>query len=280
MKRSVTDLAMFGNAYWKMSHGANGQVNNLECIDPTMVSVYFTDQGHKRYTYRAKEYNDNEIIHLRLNEIPGQVLGVGPLQQHREFFKNALELGQYNNDILSNGVPLGFLKTEKFLNGEQAEEYSKRWHSITQDGSIPTLGQDVDFKTVGMSPKDLLLVEQLNYMERVIAVSFGVPPAMLEVPVSGTSLTYQTRKDLEEVLYRQGIATYLDEIQSAFNKALPRGTHVKFDLSSRLQPSDRERYENYKTALEAGFMTVEEVRDKEGLKGNIEGSATGTQPAT
>lgn len=277
IKRTVTDLAMYGNAFWRMSKSSNGQVNGLQALEPDHVHVHFTKAGIKRYTYSNKEYTDNDIAHLRLNEIPGEVLGVGPLQMHKEFFTNALELTHYNNAVLENGVPLGFLKTDKILTSEQADSYSNRWMEVTQTGKIPTLGQDLDFRGVSMSPKDLLLVEQLNYIERVIAVSFGVPPAMLEVPVSGTSLTYQTRKDLEETLYRLGISAYLGEIESGFNKALPRGSYVKFDIASRLKPSETERYSNYSTALEQGFMTINEVRELEGLPQLNEGStAAGT----
>jgi len=44
---------------------------------------------------------------------------------------------------------------------------------------------------------------------------------------------------------------------------------VKFDLSEFLATDTESRYNAYQTALDAGFLTVDEVRQSEGLPTDI-----------
>ena len=56
-----------------------------------------------------------------------------------------------------------------------------------------------------------------------------------------------------------------DEIEEIFNRLLPRGRTAKFDWDSSQRANMSDRYTAYKTAIEAGFLTVDDVRRKEGL---------------
>ena len=59
--------------------------------------------------------------------------------------------------------------------------------------------------------------------------------------------------------------TYLRRIERAFTKLLPRGMSCQFDLTDFLKADDGTRYTALKTAIDAGILTVEEVRASEDL---------------
>jgi phage portal protein BeeE len=49
-------------------------------------------------------------------------------------------------------------------------------------------------------------------------------------------------------------------IEGVLSAELPRGTNLKIALDGLLRADTKSRYEGYKIAIEAGFMTVDEVR--------------------
>jgi phage portal protein BeeE len=58
---------------------------------------------------------------------------------------------------------------------------------------------------------------------------------------------------------------YTDAITDALSNCLPRGNRVEFDFEHLFKADVAARYNYYKVAIDAGILTPEEVRTKEGL---------------
>jgi phage portal protein BeeE len=58
---------------------------------------------------------------------------------------------------------------------------------------------------------------------------------------------------------------YTDAITDALSNCLPRGTRVEFDYQHLFRADVATRYNYYSTAIAAGILTAEEVREREGL---------------
>ena len=67
------------------------------------------------------------------------------------------------------------------------------------------------------------------------------------------------------MFYRHTLMAYTDAISDALSECLPRGTRTEFNFEGLFRADQANRFDMWKTAIEAGFMTVEEVRVKEGL---------------
>lgn len=52
-------------------------------------------------------------------------------------------------------------------------------------------------------------------------------------------------------------------IQEVLGAALPRGQFVRINTGALLRSDLKGRYESYKIALDAGFLTLDEVRELE-----------------
>jgi phage portal protein BeeE len=94
---------------------------------------------------------------------------------------------------------------------------------------------------------------------------FGVPGNYLGLANETSGLAYTNTNDDRRKLYEDGLQQYIVRIEQAITDLLPRGQEAKFNLTAFLRPDDKTRYEGYKVALEAGFLTVNEVREFEGL---------------
>ena len=82
---------------------------------------------------------------------------------------------------------------------------------------------------------------------------------------SGNSLTYSnvTQDSIQFVRYT--LRPWLSRVEQAVSTLLPRGQEARFVLDDLLRADTGERFNAYKTAIDAGFMTVDEVRTLEDL---------------
>ena len=272
MELTVTSLATNGNAFWRIYRNARNEVISLVHLDPAQVAVSHKN-GQIEYTYDGKVYNTSQIKHLALLRLPNQLRGVGPIQASRYALEGMLALQGYQNEFfLGKGVPQGILKTEQPLNGSMADEYEARWNAKLKaaadnnNAPIVVLGNGVDYKPILISPKDAMYLDIAQFSVSEVSRMFGIPPHYLGAGIDGSSLTYTTAVDLDIAYLRYGLSQYLIEIEDAITALLPRGTTFKMDTNSLLRTNDKSRYEAYKIAIDAGILTVDEVREREGLE--------------
>lgn len=268
--QTVTSLALEGNAFWFKNYGSNGQVNNLTILPASAVSVTYKD-AHDitkgvEYSYLGKTFENREIEHLKLFQKTGNLRGIAPIQAARADVAAALDLRDYaKNWFSSAGVPTGILKTNQALNAEQADTVTNNWHNKQQNRQIAVLGNGFDYQQVALSPRDALFTEIVEQNTVSIARLFGIPARLLITTVPGGSDTYTNLQDENQVFYRTTLMGYTDAITDAFSNCLPRGTRVEFDFQHLFRADVETRYNYYAAGIAAGFLSAEEVREKEGL---------------
>jgi HK97 family phage portal protein len=271
--QTVTDLALEGNSYWLKNYGSNGQVNNLTILPASAVSPSYpkmkdgtTDYSQIVYDYLGKRYTKREIEHLRIFSKAGVLKGISPIESCRKDISAAIDLRDYaGNWFMAGGVPTGVLKTNAMLNKEDADVVTNNWHNKQQNRQIAVLGNGFEYQTIALSPKDALFTEVQDQQVQAVARLFGVPARLLLTSVPGASDTYTNLQDENQVFYRHTLMAYTDAITDALSNCLPRGNRVEFDFEHLFKADVAARYNYYKVAIEAGILSAEEVRTKEGL---------------
>jgi HK97 family phage portal protein len=271
--QTVTDLALEGNSYWLKNYGSNGQVNNLTILPASAVQPSYPkmadgtiDYSVIVYDYMGKRYTKREIEHLRIFSKAGVLKGVSPIESCRKDISAAIDLRDYaGNWFTAAGVPTGVLKTNAMLNKEDADQVTNNWHNKQQNRQIAVLGNGFEYQAIALSPKDALFTEVQDQQVQAVARLFGVPARLLLTSVPGASDTYTNLQDENQVFYRHTLMAYTDAITDALSNCLPRGNRVEFDFEHLFKADVAARYNYYKVAIEAGILTAEEVRTKEGL---------------
>lgn len=271
--QTVASLALEGNAYWFKNYGSNGQVNNLTILPASAVSPQYPkfkdgtpDYSRIVYNYLGKEYTKQEIEHLRIFSRAGQLVGVSPIESCRKDLSAAIDLRDYaGNWFTSAGVPTGVLKTNAMLSKADADEVTNNWHNKQQNRQVAVLGNGFEYQQIALSPRDALFTEVQDQQVQAVARLFGVPARLLLTSVPGASDTYTNLQDENQVFYRHTLMAYTDAITDALSNCLPRGNRVEFDFEHLFKADVAARYNYYKVAIEAGILTAEEVRTKEGL---------------
>jgi HK97 family phage portal protein len=271
MEMTVSSLALTGNAYWLVTRNAAGSINNIQVINPNLVTIEVDDKtGKKRFSYNQRFYSPKDMQHLMLMRIPGYEYGVGPIQKVRGELEVALDLRDYQGHwFTKSGVATGILKTDQPLSNEWADAYKARWEAVMNGvDRTAVLGNGLSYIPTYLNPKDAMFVEAINANLQQIARMFGIPASMLSLPIEGNSMTYSNVRDENEQFAKYTLSLYVNEIENAFSELLARGQEVKFDPSSLLRLNETERFANYAVAITNGWLSPDEVRAKEGIEGS------------
>jgi HK97 family phage portal protein len=206
------------------------------------------------------------IIHLR--GLPPYVdgHGRGVISEHGAALGLASTVSQYAAGVFTSGVPAGYLKsTAPSMTETDADALKARW--LAQHGggkrSIAILNATTDFHAVSISPVDAQLSSAREWSLRDVALAFGVPSYMLGVP--GDSSTYANVESRMIELRTFTLLPWERRIESTLDAQLPRGTGLRIRSDALLRADTASRYKSYKDALDAGWLTIDEVRALEDL---------------
>lgn len=271
LKRTVQSLATTGNAYWRVYFGADGKASSLEVLNPGAIRIAYDGAGRKTYEYngyrKPKTFQDNEVKHLKLMEPFGSDYGLGPIQAARAELQGHLDLRDYASQWFSNsGIPTGVLSTDNHLDATTADEYRKRWTELqASDRGVAVLGNGLSYSAVLLNPVDAQFIENQQFSTTQVARLFGIPANYLLAAVDGSAMTYSNMQDVDTAFVRYTLMEYIREIEEAFSDLLPRGTSARFKTEGLMRANTQTRYNYYGTAIDKGILTIDEVREMEGL---------------
>ena len=129
---------------------------------------------------------------------------------------------------------------------------------------IAVLNATTEFKPLQLDPQALQLTELLRMSAWEIALVYGIPPYKLGISM-GYSNTYANIESASIDYVQDALLPWARRLEAAFDAAFPRGTSLKLNLDGLRRADTKTRYDAYATGLEAGFLTVDEVRQREDL---------------
>jgi HK97 family phage portal protein len=264
---TLIHMAIFGNAYWHIRRGPRGIVN-ITNLHPQDVSVSTDETGKIYYLYKSKRYSSADIKHLKLYHSPSStsLLGEGPLQRHKSVLRSALDLHNYaDNWFRTAAVPTGTLTTSEFLSADVAKQNKDAFIASQQERSIAVLSSGLKYDSISLNPEQAQFLENQKFITRQIAMMFGVPTMYLGMGIEGQGMTYVNGNEDRAKLFQDGLQQYIVRIQQAITDLLPRGQYAEFNLTEFLRPNTKTRYESYAIGLSNNFLTVNEVREMEGM---------------
>ena len=264
--QTVVSLATDGNAFWYKEYDSRGNVNNLTILPAASVSVTWNEaQTAKIYDYAGRNIT-GRVEHLKLFSKVGDLRGLSPIGACYKDIAAALDLRDYAaNWFSSAGVPTGIIKSNRIITKDEAVEMTANWHNKQQNRQTAVLGSGDSYEIVQLSPKDALFTDVQTQAVQAVARLMGIPARLLLTSTPGGSDTYSNLSDENQTFYRHTLTNYTDAIADALSNCLPRGTRVDFNFESLFKADIAERFAYYKVGVDGGWLTVDEVRTKEGL---------------
>lgn len=274
-------LLMSGNAYIELIETQGAR--ELHTLRPDRVAVVTDSSGwpvalehregetKRRVMLGAEEAGG--ALHLRLFHPLDDHYGFPPLQAALMALDIHNSAGRWNKALLDNSArPSGALVYAPKEGGNLTEEQYDRLKTELEDGysgaraaGRPLLLEGgLDWKAMGLTPKDMDFIEAKNAACRDIALAFGVPPMVLGIPGDNTYSNYQ---EANRAFYRTTVLPLVT--RTAAEMAAWLGPRFGPDL--RLEP-DADRIDGLAAEREAlwarvgaaDFLTDDEKREAVG----------------
>jgi len=277
-------LLLAGNAYIERI-SASAQLTQLFALRPDRITVECDDDGWpSQYTYDVGSRKKHIAIGDALDG-PSPVLHLSqfhPLDDHYGFAPlhaalMALDIhnaaGRWNKALLDNAArPSGALvyapEDQTNLTDEQFDRLKREledgYSGALNAGRPLILEGGMDWRAMGLTPRDMDFIEAKNAASRDIALAFGVPPMLLGIPGDNTYANYA---EANRAFYRLTVIPLASRVAEAFAAWLssPTGERLRFECDLDGVPGLAVEREALWSRLEnAGFLTDAEKREAVG----------------
>ncbi len=289
-------LQISGNSYLEAVSVA-GEVKELYALRPDRMKVVPGPNGWPQaYEYTVGDRtvrfgNDGDdkagaILHMSLFHPTNDYYGMSPLEVAAIAIDIHNAAGSWNKSLLDNSArPSGALVFKgsggaSNLTEDQFErlksELENTYQGAANAGRPLLLEGGLDWKSMGLSPKDMDFIEAKHVAAREIALAFGVPPMLLGIPGDNTFSNYQ---EANKTFWRQTVIPLVGKTAKSLTRWLrPHfGSEIRlwYDLD-QIDALHVEREAKWNRIGAANFLTVNEKRASVGY-GPVKG---GDKPPT
>lgn len=271
-------VALRGNHYSYINRLSDGRIGELLPLHPDSVDPVEDSRGTIIDHYdvmdgdgRVQSIPRRDMLHVKAFSMDGKV-GISPLSAYALTIESAHLATSHERNIFRNSAqPSSLLLLPKGTSKPKREEFKEQWHEqYGGDNKFKTaiLTGQVEWKQLGLSNADAQLLELRRFHVEEIARIFRVPLVMLQH--EGKTSAYASAEQFFLSFLRYTLMPWMRRIeQSMETQLLPfnkRGrVIVRFNPEALLRGTSKERAAFYRMAIMDGWMTRNEVREKEDM---------------
>lgn len=270
-----------GNGYAYKVPGVGNRIQALIPMHPDRVKPRQRDDWTMEYEWtkpdgRTVTLKQDEVLHLYGLTLDG-ITGVTPLTYARETIGLSLSMDRHVGKVMKKGArAAGSLSTDKSLTekayGHLKESLEAFQSGGDQEGEVMILEEGLNYKNISLTPQDLEWIESRKLTRTEIGMFFGVPPHMYGDTEKSTSwgtgieqqsqgfVTYTLQDDL--TMWEEGITADL---------IAEPDVYAKFNLAGLIRGDLKSRTAAYQSGLQWGYLSPDEVREKEDMNPRTDG---------
>ena len=265
-----------GNGYAQIVRNNSGTPVQLLCIDPEKVTVVVNNNELFYQVNDGRVLDSADMLHIKTITDDG-ITGLSPIDQCAKALKWSESLEEFGSTFFSNGAkPSSILQTDRALSDTALQRlknsFNNNYGNLKNSNSTIVLEEGLSFKPISISPEQAQFLSSRQFSIEEVARIFNVPPHLLK-DLSKSSFNNIEMQSQEFVTYT--LMPYITRIEEEMNLKLFRTnelgkTFVEFNVNGLLRGDVKSRTEAYKTAITNGYMSINEVRQKENMN-SIEG---------
>src|SRR5512139_77011 len=272
----TSHVALWGNGYAEMQLDSAGRVVALWPLLPNETRITRDREGNLVYVTTVPGNGQqglpaDRVFHVRGLSMNGLV-GLSPIALARNAVGLALATEEFGGRWFGNGsLPGVVLKYPGNLSDEQYEAAQSSWQAahggLTNSHRVAILEGGIEAEKIGIPNDDAQFLETRKFQVREIARLFRVPPHLISDLEQATFSNIE-QQSLEFVIYTMmpWCSRWEQEIaRSVLLEAERREYFVEFLVDALLRGDTASRYAAYTSAINAGWITRNEVREKENM---------------
>lgn len=263
---------LWGNAYSVIERDSAGRVRGLWPLQPDRV-VIRRDGGGIHYEHHAPgremaRFPFEDVLHVKNFTLDG-VTGLSVISMARQGIGEAEAMSRHSAVTFKNQARPGLImKSADWLDISKLMEWkdfiSKQAEAFNRGKTI-ALPAGIELDKISVSNEDAQFLQSRQFSIQEIARWFRVPAHLIGDP---TRLAYSSAEQEMISFQQHTLRPVLVNIESEISfKLFPDRTRffAEFDANGLSRGDQAARYEAYSKGLNAGFLTVNDVRRWENL---------------
>ncbi|MBS7829206.1 phage portal protein [Wohlfahrtiimonas chitiniclastica] len=281
----VASLSIKGNAYFEKKMIGNRLINLHPILPQDIISIDLVN-GKLQYKFMRNDKeqirNSDQIWHIRGFGLDG-MLGLDVFDVGRDAIGAAISSSEASSNFFKGGMTIsGALTVDSILTDEQREEIKASLSKFTgskNSGKLMVLEAGMKYQGISINPEQSQLLETRGYDVEEICRLFKVPPVLIGYMTKQSSWA-SSLEALNQQFLTYTLLPILRNIEESIAKCLVRPEDqgrlfVKFNYEGFLRADSAARSAYYTQAVSNGWMSRNEVREKEDLP-KMEGGDTYT----
>lgn len=256
LKKAVVEDYLLGKGGYIYIKKRLNDVEGLFYVEDKEISVIRgVDPIFKDYqiSVAGKLYEPFDFVKVLRNTKDG-ASGIGLVEEVKTAIETAYQTLVYQLCLVkSGGNKKGFLKSQKRLEQKAIDTLKEAWKRMyaNNEENVIVLNQGLEFQEASSTSVEMQLNESKKTLQAEIDNVFHIKPDFEE---TFKCAIFPILRAFETALDRDLL---LEEEKGKFFYA--------FDTTEIIKASLQERYAAYKTAKDTGFMTINEIRQKENM---------------
>ena len=270
----IVSMLLDGNGFVRVFRDGSGRVVNMTVLNPSKVEIRKDKVGGVTFVYEGegKPLNKNEILHIPDVVRPGETRGISRVTALKDNFGLALALESYAARFFGQGASTnGIIEFPGNLTPEQAKQlvdgFDARHKGFRKSHKTGVLSGGAKFVQTTVANDQAQFIDSRRMAVEDVARAFNIPPHLLGLP--GTN-TYSSVEQNNIAFVTHTLRPIVQKLESAFTGLMvnePGGStaFIKFTLDGLLRGDANSRFTAYSVGLQAGYLTINDIRRLEDL---------------
>ena len=265
-KQVVVSMLLSHGAVIQIIRGGNGDVVALQPLDPTRVTVRRNAQTRGReFVIDGKTVlPGDQVLYISEMRKPGSVMGTSRIEEVKNTLGLAKALDEFASRYFSNGANAGgIIEFPGNLTQEQAKDVVEAFEAghkgLRKSHKPGVLSGGAKFQKIGSDAEQAQMLESRQFAVEEIARVFRVPPSMIGLNTPG-AMSYASVEHNILAFVRFSLVPLVTAIEEAHNRLLPGEAFIRVNMDGLLRGDSATQAQVFSTALQAGYMSVNDVR--------------------
>ena len=262
----LVSLLIDGNAFVHIIRDESGDILGLTVLNPQHVTIHRDPLGRIFYreTHADRVIENDDMIHIVEMRRPGQLRGESRIELMKENLGLTKALEEFASRFFGQGsTTMGVIEFPGNLTKEQAKNvvdgFEEGHKGLRRAHRPGILSGGAKFVKTGVDPDSAQMLESRRLQIEEVCRIFRCPPSMLGVTTPG-AMSYASVESNQIHFTTHTLRTYIVKLEDAYSKLLPEGVFIKFTVDGLLRGDSQTRAAVYSTALQSGYMSINDVR--------------------
>jgi len=270
----IVSMLLEGNAFIRVFYNDEGQVVNMNVLNPQNVKIKRNGIGRVMFEVRGEKklLSSDEVVFIPDVVKPGHMRGISRIEALKTNFSLAQALEAYSATFFGSGTHTsGVLEFPGTLTSDQAktlqESFDARHRGWQRAHRTAVLTGGAKYNPTSVNPQESQLLEARNHAVADVARIFNIPPHLLGLD-KGMSYSSVESNNLAWVTHC--LRPIVSKLEDGFAPLLQNGNgsrnaFLSWNLNALVRGDIDTRTKAYSSGLQAGYLTINDVRRQENL---------------